>query len=253
MPILRRADRLRRSLVPSLLGARETNESLANSPIELFEIAHVYLPRADELPREELMVTLTSGQDFFAVKGVIEGLLAALGSPAELVVRATRQRLLDWQRSAELLVRSGDGRELPLGYLGEVSELGLKEFDLRAATTVAELKIDTLSEIANLIPRYSQPPVFPAVTRDLNLVVDESVRWADVAQPVRAAAASFAESLEFQDVYRDPDRLGAGKKSLLFTLTLRLDDRTLTGEEADQAVARVVDAAQKAHGAQLRA
>ena len=77
MPVLRRADRLRRSLVPSLLGARQTNESLANPPIELFEIANVYLPQVGDLPQEKLMVALTSGQDFFAVKGVVEGLLAA--------------------------------------------------------------------------------------------------------------------------------------------------------------------------------
>ncbi len=92
-PVLRRADRLRRSLVPSLLGARRTNESLSNATIELFETAKVYLPQSDAtqpgatLPAEELMLALTSGRGFAAVKGVIEALLARLDPAARITVR----------------------------------------------------------------------------------------------------------------------------------------------------------------------
>ena len=118
---------------------------------------------------------------------------------------------------------------------------------------MAELDLFTLMQIAEFRPQYTQPPVFPAVARDLNLVVDESVRWSEVADTVRQAAAPFAEAVAFQDVYRDRERLGAGKKSLLFTLALRSRDGTLTGDEADQIRARVVEACQAAHGAQLRA
>jgi phenylalanyl-tRNA synthetase beta chain len=251
-PVLRRADRLRRSLVPSLLGARQTNESLANREIELFEIAHVYLPRRGELPLEELMVALTSGQDYTAVKGIVEVVLAALSAEVDLLVHSTRQKLLHSDRSAELHVRTAHGESL-LGYLGEVSAESLARFDLRGPATVAELKLSTLAQVANLVPEYHQPPIYPAVTRDLNLVVDEQVRWSDLAATVRRSAAPHCESLEFQDVYRDAERLGADMKSLLFTLTLRRDDATLTNDEADQIRARVVGACQQAHGAQLRA
>lgn len=253
-PVLRRADLLRRSLVPSLLGARQTNESLSNPLIELFEVAHVYLPQpGGALPRENLMLALTSGGDFFAVQGLIAGLVAGFNERAEIEVRPTKQELLDPQRSAELRVRVGDGKDLLLGYLGEVSASGQKRFELRGATTVAEIELGTLSEIANLVPQFRPVPAFPAVTRDLNLVVEEAVEWADVAKTVRAAAAPYAESLEFQDVYRDAERLGPGKKSLLFTLNLRSHDGTLTGDEADRVSTRVVEACQKSHHAQLRA
>jgi phenylalanyl-tRNA synthetase beta chain len=253
-PVLRRADRLRRSVVPSLLGARQTNESLANPRIELFEVAHVYLPRGKgELPGEDPMVALTSGGDYLHVKGVIEGMLAVLDPAAELEATATSQSLLDGNRSAELHVRRASGAPLLLGYLGEVSPVGLKSFDLRGGTTVAELKLQTFIEIAQLVPQYRQPPIFPAVTRDLNLVVDESVLWADVAKTVREAAAPYAERLDLEDVYRDAERLGAGKKSLLFSLTLRSTGGTLTGDEADAAQQRVIAACAKHHAAQLRA
>jgi phenylalanyl-tRNA synthetase beta chain len=152
-----------------------------------------------------------------------------------------------------LHVRGGDGARRLLGYLGEVTKAGLAQFDLRGAATVAELRIAALDDIAQLVPQYRQPPVFPAVSRDLNLVVDEGVLWADVASTVAEAAAPYAENLRFQDVYRDEARLGPGKKSLLMTLTLRSDTGTLTNEEADRIRARVVEACQRAHGAQLRA
>jgi len=253
-PVLRRADQLRRSLVPSLLGARQTNESLANPVIELFEIAHVYLPRpTGQLPSEQLMLALTSGQDYFAVKGVIESLLAKLDPAARLEVRPTRQELLDTRRSTELRVHTSSAPDLLLGYLGEVTTTGLKRFELRAPSTVAELNLAALEQIAHLIPQYAKLPAFPAVSRDLNLVVDEQVQWSDVEQTVRKAAAPFAESLEFKDVYRDPERLGPGKKSLLFTIILRSHEGTLTNDEADQIRVRVVEACQAAHQAQLRA
>jgi phenylalanyl-tRNA synthetase beta chain len=263
MPILRRADTLRRSLVPSLLGVRETNESLANQTIELFEIAHVYLPRAQgKLPSEELMIGLTSGGDYLAVKGVVEGLVAALNPVLELEVRPTRQEMLDPRSSAELRLRlsdrdadasTGGPSELVLGYLGEVTSEALERFDLRGGTTVAELRFAVLEQAAELIPKYQQPPVFPAVSRDLNLVVDEGVSWADILQTVRSASAPHAEGVEFRDIYRDAERLGAGKKSVLLKLTLRSRDGTLTNDEADQIRARVVAACESAHGARLRA
>src|SRR5690606_10911771 len=74
--VLRRADRLRTSLVPSLLGVRKTNEAISNPTIELFEIANIYLPQSGQLPDERRMLACTSGEDFLTLKGVLESLLA---------------------------------------------------------------------------------------------------------------------------------------------------------------------------------
>ncbi len=253
-PVLRRADRLRRSLVPSLLGARQINESLSNPVIELFEVARVYLPGAiaGELPAEELMISLVSGGDYLAVKGVIETLVALLCPAAEVVAKPTEQPLLS-RHSAELLVRGSDGKEMLLGYLGEVTPAARKAFDLRLPATVAEIKLATLLAIAELVPQAGALSAFPAVTRDLNLVVDEAVLWADVARSVRETAGPCAEELTLQDVYRSEEKLGAGKKSFLLTLTLRKADGTLTGEEADALRERIVAVCAANHGAKLRA
>ena len=83
-PVLRRADRLRRSLIPSLLLARKNNEAVGNPRIELFEIARVYLPKKGSLPDEALLLGITSSGDFLAVKGIVEAIVARL-NPAAVI------------------------------------------------------------------------------------------------------------------------------------------------------------------------
>jgi len=246
-PVLRGADRLRRSLIPSLLSARRTNEALANPKIELFEIARAYLPRGKKLPDEQLMLGITSGRDYPAVRGVIEGILGVLNPSVQPESADAGLDLLDPAASCRLLL---DG-EL-LGYVGGLTEEGLDRFDLRAATTVAEVKMSRLVAVANLIPRYVAQPPYPAVTRDLNLVVDEAIRWADVAATVRANCGEHFENLEYRDTYRDAQRLGERRKSLLLTITLRCKEGTMTHQQADEIRDRIVAACGKEHGAKLR-
>ena len=245
---IRGADRLRRSVVPSLLAARRTNQSLSNPEIELFEIAKVYLPRPGQLPVEDVVISLNSSRPFEFVKGVVESLLESLHVAGRLDAAPAGCELLDPEQSCRLLL---DGKLL--GFLGSVRGPALRQFELRGETLVAELRFAVLAEAANLVPRYEPLPLYPAVSRDLNFVVSESVRWADVARTVQATAGAYFESLTYLDTYRDPQRLGEGKKSLLMTLGLRWKQGTLTSQEADRVRDEIVSACQREHGAQLRA
>ena len=94
---------------------------------------------------------------------------------------------------------------------------------------------------------------YPPVARDLNLVVDESVCWADVAAIVEQTGGGLLETLAYQETWRDPERLGVGKKSLLFSIQLRSDQETLTNEEADAVRDRIVAALAEQVGGELRA
>ncbi len=118
---------------------------------------------------------------------------------------------------------------------------------------MAELKLAPLLARADLIPQYVPLPNFPAVSRDLNLVVDEAVRWAEIAATVGRNGGPDLESLEYRDIYRNADRLGAGKKSFLFSIGLRSQEGTLTSQQADSIRDRIVAACRKEHGAELRA
>jgi phenylalanyl-tRNA synthetase beta chain len=247
MPVLRRADRLRRSLIPSLLIARRTNEAAGNPSVELFEIARVYLPQRQGLPHEELMLGITSSGDFLRVKGVIEGILTALDAPFALDVQSYKHPLLHDGRAVELRL---NGERF--GHLGEVSAAGLRQFDLRSGAAVAEIRVALLESATRLIPQAVDLSPYPAVTRDLNLVVDERVQWAAVERTVRYSAGPALEKIEYLDTYRDDKRLGAGKKSLLFSIVVRGAENTLTSGEADALRDAVVARCQQEHGEKLR-
>ncbi|MBS0211250.1 MAG: phenylalanine--tRNA ligase subunit beta [Planctomycetes bacterium] len=247
-PLLRRATQLRRSLIPSLLGARRTNESLANPVIELFEIAKVYLPRGNELPDEALMLGLVSGRELRAMKGAVEAIVARLNPTLDLAV----------EPYAHPLLAAGEGARLTLagqlvGFIGQLSQAGMKRFELRHPATVAEVSLRPLMDRTLFVPQYVKLSTQPAITRDLNLVVDESIHWSDIEQTIRQHAGPLLEQIEYRDTYRDAQRLGAGKKSLLLSIQLRHADATLTSAEADALRDQLVAACHTAFGAQLRA
>ncbi len=244
-PIIKGADLLRRSLVPSLLGVRRTNEGLGNAEIELFELAKVYLPRPGGLPDEATMLAMSSGGDFFDVKATIEGLLADLHCEAPLEFRETRQALFT-ERAAELWL--GGER---LGFLGEVSAPGLEVFRLRSASTCAELRLSVLEAAARLVPQYEKTSDYPAIVQDINLVVADNVRWADIAAMVRANGGTLLEGVSYQETYRTEKLAAAGKKKVLFQVSLRSREHTLTQEQARDAHANILSACQQKFGAEL--
>lgn len=246
IPMLRGADCLRRSLIPSLLEARRVNESLANDPIELFETAKVYLPTPAGLPEEQLMLAITSGRDFRHLKGVIEAILTALHVPGELVAEPYSAEFLDPQNSSQLRL---DGQLL--GFLGAVSKAGRKEVGLRRETTVAEIKLALLPHLCQLIPQAQPLSPYPAIDFDFNFIVAEAVRWSELARTVRTAAGPCLEGISYHETYRDPQKDGAGRKRLIFAVRLRSLDRTLSGEEAEAVHEAIIAACVEQHAAQL--
>jgi phenylalanyl-tRNA synthetase beta chain len=245
-PMLEGADQLRRSLIPSLLEARRINESLSNPTIELFETARVYLPASGQLPREQLTIAAVSGRNFLHLKGVVEALLAALHIDLPMNLIELQHDFLESDRAAEL--KLGSER---LGFVGELSASGQKAFSLRGPASIVELDLSLLTERARLATTYAPPSTYPTIARDLNLIVAEAVRWADLAATVRSAAGPDLERLEYLDTYRDPQKDGAATKRLHFSFTLRASDRTLTGNEADATRDAIVSACQRQHGARL--
>jgi phenylalanyl-tRNA synthetase beta chain len=247
-PMLEGADRLRRSLVPSLLESRRINESLSNPTIELFETARVYFPTGGDLPREQLNLAAVSGRGFLHVKGVVESLLEALHIEEPIELTDYNDELLKRGRASEL--KLGGQR---LGFVGEVSADGLKTFSLRSPATVLEIDLSRVSSAARLVTKYAVQSPYPTIARDLNLIVAESVRWADLAATVRKSAGNVLERLEYLDIYRDLQKDGPGTKRLHFSFTLRAADRTLTGPEADAIRDAIVAACRQQHAAKLLA
>jgi phenylalanyl-tRNA synthetase beta chain len=245
-PMLKGADRLRRSIVPSLLECRRLNESLGSDSSQLFETARIYLPLDNSLPHEQWTLAAVSGQDFLALKGVVESILARVNPALQLEVVEYRHPLLAADHAAELRLA---GQRF--GYLGKLSPAGLKQFGLRREATVVEFDLGALVPLAVLTPQYAPLSTYPAIARDLNLIVDESLRWSQLSATVKGAAGERLSGMAYLDTYRDADKDGAGKKRLLFSVQLRSPEKTMTGEEADQIMQRIVKNCQETHGAKL--
>lgn len=246
-PMLKGADALRTSLVPSLLEVRRINQSLANPNVELFETAKIYLTQDEGLPHEQWTLGITSGQGFHHLKGVIETILHSLKVDGQLSVEPTQQDLLHADYSASLTL---DGKHF--GFIGEVDSAGLKAFSLRNPASIAEIRIDLLVQNAALIPQHTLLSNFPAITRDLNIVLAESIRWDALEQSVRSAVdANLLEEITYLETYRNPERDGTDVKRVLFSVKLRRSDQTMTNEEADGVRGEIVSAIESQLGGKL--
>jgi len=246
VPIIKGADYLRRSLVPSLLASRATNESLGNQDAELFEIAKIYLPKPDGLPDERWTLAIVSGRDFFALKGIVASLLDSLQCAEPLVTVACVQPLFRGLPAAEM--RLGDQI---LGYLGEVSAANGKQLGLRSRCSVAELRIATLGSRMQLVPQYRPLVTFPAMEQDVNVIVGDGVLWADLERVVQQSAGALLERVVYRETYRDPKSDGPGTKRVLLSMTLRDSEGTLTSDEANGVRDRVVTALSTQLGGRL--
>lgn len=245
-PMIKGTDRLRRTLVPSLLAARAYNESVGNESAELFETARVYLPQPERLPDEPLMVALTSSRGFHDIKGVLEAVLEELhvGDPLEV------------EEYASDFFDPGTGFRYRLAgqlwaVLGVTSAATNRLFGLRRSSTVAEFQFEPLVRLAHLVPRYVPLVAYPAIEQDLNLVMDETVRWAELERSIKRAGGELLERVMYRETYRDPKTDGPDKKRILLRLTLRSRHGTLTTDEANSVRDQIVRAVEAECGARL--
>jgi phenylalanyl-tRNA synthetase beta chain len=247
---------LRQSVAAGLLESLHINRNV-RTDARLFEIAKRFVPiEGRDLPQEDAMLALASGDEFHAVRGALETLFDALHIGRRIRFAATdRYPDLAPGMAAEIFLseRSEDpsGEADPIGMIGIITDATAKAFDLDDPATVAEILYAPLVEAADLVPAYEPLPQFPAIARDLAIVVAETVTWARIEQAVAAARAETLESLQPLDVYRGP-QVPAGKKSVALRLILRSKAETLKGEQADEAQAKILQALQSAVGAVLR-
>jgi len=242
---------LRRSLLPSLLEARRINEYKSNLDVELFEIAKVYLPQPDGLPREPLKIGITSEQDFFHIKGMIESIAQYLNPQIQLEIQPCDFDVFDLNQSGQLKIG-----EQTLGWVAKISEAGKRSFGIRQQVTVAEIDFAVLFDHAILNVTHQEVSPYPAVTRDFNFIVDDQVRWADLQQSVAAAAHEnhhdvTLESIVYRETFHDPERDGTNKKRLLMSILFRSGQGTLTGEQTDAVCQSIIARCQTHHNAQL--
>jgi len=242
-------NQLRQSLIPSLLQCRRQNERNGTPDAELFEIARIYLSAGEGKPEQEaepVMTGIVSGRDFLGLKGIVQSLVLDLAPAASLQCEPVDITGFAAGRGARLLVNG----EM-LGFVGELERSLINEVGLQSDAAIAEVDTMLLEELFEPGRRSIPPPRFPAIARDLNFVLAETVAWSDLAEIVRAAGGPLMHDVSFGGQYRG-SQIGQGCKSYVLSARFLAPDRTLTTEEVEAAVGNIVSACEEKLEARLR-
>jgi phenylalanyl-tRNA synthetase beta chain len=227
---------MRTELMPSLFTAASRNAEVGNERIALFEIARVYLPRAEEkLPEERVRVAGIAEGDFLRIKGVVEALLRGLHADAS------------WSRAGHPLLHPGKAASIEAGIAGEAHPALIE-----GTWGAFELDLESLVAAARDPVPYEDVITFPAVLQDIAVAVDEDVDVGSLVDVAREAAGPILRDAHVFDVYRG-EQVGEGRKSVAVHLSFQSPERTLTEDEATALRDEIVAALAERFDAELRA
>jgi phenylalanyl-tRNA synthetase beta chain len=251
---------LRSFLLPSLLENLLLNENRGSRDVTLFEIARVFRPQPGTAGPVEGRVAgilaagdrfspwwgMASGRvDFYDLKGVLEALERVVGVSATLRAGAEIP-FLHPGRQAEIAFE----RQV-LGWIGEIHPEVARSFDLKTDAVAMEIDLDVLDRRRKPSATYTPVPRYPAVFRDMAVVVQERVSAAEVEAAIHRTGGALVETVDLFDVYRG-EPVPEGKKSLAFSIQYRAADRTLTDEEVVTIQGKIVHTLEKDLGGVLR-
>lgn len=247
---------MRTTTLPSMLETLSLNYKNRNAAVALYEIGKEYLPTApDKLPEEPDRLTIGmygDDADFFTLKGMVETILETAGlhdcTYKACGTDAPFDEICALHPGRSAVIYAG---ETPIGYLGEVHPTVQKNYEIGTRTYVAKLLIDEMQPLAQTEITYQPLPKFPAITRDLSLVCADEVPVGDLQAAMKKAVGNILEQITLFDVYKG-EQIAAGMKSVSFSIRMRSHEGTLTDEQADAAMKRVLKTL-KEHGATLRA
>jgi len=238
---------LRRTLLGSLLGVLKTNVNAKNLPCRIYEIADTFVPTGvkDTLPQERAKLGLVADGELRLLRGAVEGLVKNINHAATVEFVPAE---LPWaQAGAQVLV---NGQRM--GEAGVFSEAVRERFDFKDLMPCgAELDFEELMALGSGSVKIRPIPRFPAIERDLSIVVAEQAMWADIARAVQEVAPAELEDIRFVDIYRGKG-VTPGAKSVTLSLRFRDEDGTLTHEAVDKHQAAILESLKGAVAAELR-
>ena len=225
-----------------MLTSLATNYNRRNRNVRLYELGNIYLPKAlpvTELPEERMQFTLGmyGDGDFFTMKGVVEEFLEKMGM--------TKKRTYDPNAGKPFL---HPGRQANiiyegqvLGYLGEVHPEVVENYDMKNRVYVAVIDMPTIEKFATYDRKYEGIARYPAVNRDISMVMDKSIFVGQVEEILDRKGGAYLESYELFDVY-EGEQIEEGKKSVAYSITFRAKDKTLEDGEINSAMEKILKA-----------
>lgn len=240
---------MRTNAIPSMMDILSKNYNNRNGAVSLYEIGNEYIPVEGKLLPDEVpnlvLGMYGDDKDFFTLKGVVENLLDTLAIREYDVDAKSDDPTFHPGRCAVL---SKDGEEF--GIIGEVHPLVCANYGINTRVYVGKLKLRKLFAMMDTQRSYVPMPKFPASTRDLALLCDDALPVMTMEKAIKAAAGKILEKIELFDVYKG-SQIAEGKKSVAFNISMRASDRTLTDEEVNGAMSKILKALEEL-GAQIR-
>ncbi len=266
-PLSREQEVLRPSLVPSMLRTLAYNQNRGITSMRLFEASKVFRTEDSSLEKRSEPARLmlagmgsTSNQtwrdqvgepfDFFHMKGVLETFLKRLGIGSLRIERGGPE-FLHPGRSAKIFITHNDNDKVEIGWMGELNPFHREKLDLKMRPVIVELDVEQLAPAINLERYFTEIPRYPAIDRDLALIVDADTPAAEIEEVIRSTSGELLESLFLFDCYMG-EQVGEGKKSLGYRAIYRCPDRTLKDKEVDAIQKEILERLAKEKGASLR-
>lgn len=248
---------MRTILTPGMLEVLARNYSRSVEDVRAFEIGKVFSKnyiQPEGLPDESFDLSLgVYGKDesFFTLKGMIECMFDMMGIKDVSYIAEPEYGVYHPGRCARVVKVTDKGEEVELGIMGEVHPDVASNYGIGDKAYCGEFFLDRLMEFSSREIQYSKPPKYPSTSRDIAMVVSESTPVAEIEKVIKEAGTEILRSVKLFDIYRGI-QVGAGKKSVAYSLTYRHDDRTLTDVETEEAHAKVVEALKNNLGASIR-
>ncbi|MBD5138332.1 MAG: phenylalanine--tRNA ligase subunit beta [Ruminococcus sp.] len=246
---------MRTTLLPSMCEVLARNYNNRNASVCLFELGSEYIPNGGELPDEPVRLSVGAyggDADFYTVKGIVDSMLKNIGVEDFEYTACTDPEVFaeaDAFHPGRCAVITKDGKAI--GILGELHPETLENYGIGVKAYAAKVNVTELLDIANAVKTYKPLPKFPATTRDLAIVCDETLPVAELEKAIKKAVGNILESVTLFDVYQGK-QIAEGKKSVAYAISMRSHEGTLTDEQADAAVKRVLKELANL-GAELRA
>ena len=246
---------MRTTTIPSMCEVLGRNYNNRNLSAKLYEIGNEYIPtEADKLPNEPARLSIGmygNNVDFYDIKGAVDELLEEVGIKDYDVTACKGNCIFDeaaaFHPGRSAIITKGD---VAIGIVGELHPEVLDNYEIGVKAYAAKLNIPEMMSISVVDKEYKALPKFPASTRDLSIVCDDSVPVADLEKAIKSAVGSILEKVTLFDVYRG-QQIADGKKSVSYSISMRSHEGTLTDEQADGAVKKILKSLANL-GAELR-
>ncbi len=241
---------MRTTTIASMLDILSRNYNYRNPSAKLFEIGKVFIPSDDKkLPDEPYKITMGmygNNADFFDIKGICEELFAGLNVQNVKYTAVNDNPTFHPGRCAKIMA---GGKTL--GIIGEIHPAVCRKYGLETSVYVGELDFENIFLNIKTDIKFKELPKYPAVTRDIAMLVDKTVPVADIEEIVKKASGKLLESISLFDVY-EGEQIPEGKKSVAYNAVYRASDRSLTGDEVQKVFDKAVKNLEHQLGAQLR-